>query len=81
MRILLTGDKGYIGAVMVPMLVQAGHSVVGLDATGLSTRRSAPPRSRFPARKKTFATWNRPTWKGWTRLCTWLDCPTIRWAI
>ncbi|HEX4038289.1 MAG TPA: SDR family oxidoreductase [Acidobacteriaceae bacterium] len=32
MRVLVTGDKGYIGAVLVPMLLQDGHSVTGLDA-------------------------------------------------
>lgn len=32
MRILLTGHKGYIGSVMVPMLQKAGHDVVGLDS-------------------------------------------------
>ena len=32
MRILVTGHKGYIGAVMVPMLLDAGHDVVGLDS-------------------------------------------------
>jgi nucleoside-diphosphate-sugar epimerase len=32
MRILVTGHKGYIGAVMVPMLLGAGHEVVGLDS-------------------------------------------------
>jgi nucleoside-diphosphate-sugar epimerase len=31
MKILLTGSRGYIGAVMAPMLVRAGHEVVGLD--------------------------------------------------
>jgi nucleoside-diphosphate-sugar epimerase len=31
MRILLTGSRGYIGPVMAPMLVQAGHEVVGVD--------------------------------------------------
>jgi nucleoside-diphosphate-sugar epimerase len=31
MRVLVTGHRGYIGAVMVPMLVASGHSVVGLD--------------------------------------------------
>jgi len=31
MRILLTGSRGYIGTVMAPMLVKAGHEVVGLD--------------------------------------------------
>jgi nucleoside-diphosphate-sugar epimerase len=30
MRILVTGHKGYIGTVMVPMLLGAGHEVVGL---------------------------------------------------
>ena len=31
MRILVTGHKGYIGTVLTPMLVAAGHEVVGLD--------------------------------------------------
>lgn len=32
MRVLVTGHKGYIGAVLVPMLQQAGHEVVGMDS-------------------------------------------------
>ena len=32
MRVLMTGHRGYIGTAMVPMLVQAGHTVVGLDS-------------------------------------------------
>src|SRR5262245_47448101 len=43
MRILLTGSRGYIGSVMAPMVVQAGHEVVGLD-TDLY-------------RRSTFGTW------------------------
>jgi nucleoside-diphosphate-sugar epimerase len=31
MRVLLTGHKGYIGAIAGPMLVAAGHEVFGLD--------------------------------------------------
>lgn len=31
MRVLVTGHHGYIGAILTPMLVQAGHEVVGLD--------------------------------------------------
>lgn len=31
MRILLTGHKGYIGAVAGPILQSAGHEVIGLD--------------------------------------------------
>ena len=32
MRVLVTGSRGYIGAVMTPMMVNAGLEVVGLDA-------------------------------------------------
>jgi nucleoside-diphosphate-sugar epimerase len=32
MHILVAGDRGYIGAVVVPFLRRAGHHVVGLDA-------------------------------------------------
>ena len=31
MRVLVTGHHGYIGSILVPMLVDAGHDVVGLD--------------------------------------------------
>jgi nucleoside-diphosphate-sugar epimerase len=31
MRVLVTGDRGYIGAVLVPFLRDAGHQVDGLD--------------------------------------------------
>ena len=31
MRVLVTGHKGYIGSVMVPMLVASGHEVMGVD--------------------------------------------------
>lgn len=32
MRVLLTGYEGYIGPVLAPLLVRAGHEVVGLDS-------------------------------------------------
>src|SRR5262249_44827525 len=31
MKILLTGTEGYIGCVLAPRLLEAGHQVVGLD--------------------------------------------------
>ena len=31
MRVLVDGDRGYIGAVLVPFVRAAGHEVVGLD--------------------------------------------------
>lgn len=32
MRVLVTGNQGYIGTVLVPYFVRAGHEVVGLDS-------------------------------------------------
>jgi len=32
MKVLVTGHKGYIGTILVPMLIEAGHEVVGLDS-------------------------------------------------
>ena len=32
MRVLVTGHNGYIGCALVPILVRAGHDVVGLDS-------------------------------------------------
>jgi nucleoside-diphosphate-sugar epimerase len=32
MRVLVTGHKGYIGTVLVPMLISEGHDAVGLDS-------------------------------------------------
>jgi nucleoside-diphosphate-sugar epimerase len=31
MRVLVTGHKGYIGSILVPFLLEAGHEVTGLD--------------------------------------------------
>lgn len=31
MRVLVTGHNGYVGTILVPMLVERGHDVVGLD--------------------------------------------------
>ena len=46
MKILLTGSRGYIGTVMAPMFLQAGHEVVGVD-TDLY-------------RRSTFGPWQEP---------------------
>jgi nucleoside-diphosphate-sugar epimerase len=52
MRILVTGDKGYIGAVMVPMLVREGHTVVGLDSDWFEDSAFGKPLGAAPSNKK-----------------------------
>lgn len=42
MRVLVTGSEGYIGSVLVPMLLERGHDVVGLDACYLAHRHFVP---------------------------------------
>ena len=32
MKVLVTGHKGYIGTILVPMLLEQGHDVTGLDS-------------------------------------------------
>ena len=32
MRVLVTGHRGYIGTVLTPMLLEAGHDVAGIDS-------------------------------------------------
>ena len=32
MRVLVTGNRGYIGTVLVPMLISAGHEIFGYDS-------------------------------------------------
>jgi nucleoside-diphosphate-sugar epimerase len=50
MKILVTGHRGYIGAVMVPFLLAHGHQVTGLDAGFYEacTYPGAPPLTDVP---------------------------------
>src|SRR2546426_11100903 len=59
MRILVTGHLGYIGSVMVPLLIEEEHEVVGLDTDlyGKCTFGGGSGTSRRS--EKTFGMWNR----------------------
>jgi nucleoside-diphosphate-sugar epimerase len=45
MRLLVTGSDGYIGTVLVPMLLEAGHDPVGLDSMLFHDCRFGPERA------------------------------------
>jgi nucleoside-diphosphate-sugar epimerase len=54
MRVLVTGHRGYIGSVMLPMLIEAGHEVCGWD-TELYERctfRAGGPLAEVPSVRK-----------------------------
>lgn len=42
MKVLVSGHRGYIGQVLTPLLVKAGHEVVGLDTGYYATRQFLP---------------------------------------
>jgi nucleoside-diphosphate-sugar epimerase len=52
MRILVTGHKGYIGAVAGPVLRDAGHDVVGLDADLYAGCDFGEPAQEIPGMRK-----------------------------
>jgi nucleoside-diphosphate-sugar epimerase len=52
MRILLTGHKGYIGAVAGPLLRAAGHEVVGLDTDLFAGCEFGDPAQEIPEVRK-----------------------------
>jgi nucleoside-diphosphate-sugar epimerase len=52
MRVLLTGHLGYIGSVMAPALVEAGHDVVGLDTGFFADCTLVPDLTEVPSVQK-----------------------------
>jgi nucleoside-diphosphate-sugar epimerase len=51
MKVLVTGNEGYIGSILVPMLKEAGHEVRGLD-TALFRECALTPFDRPPTIRK-----------------------------
>lgn len=52
MRVVLTGDRGYIGAVLGPMLAARGHEVVGIDSDLFSSCTYAGALAAHPSLRK-----------------------------
>jgi nucleoside-diphosphate-sugar epimerase len=51
-RVLITGHEGYIGSVMVPAFLEAGHEVVGLDVGYFRDCTLGPEGPEAPAMRK-----------------------------
>ena len=65
MRVLAAGDRGYIGAVIVPFIKRAGHEVVGLDAgwyDGCDFESRRRTTSSAPATSAMFTPTTSPAW-------------------
>lgn len=53
MRVLVTGHHGYIGSLLMPLLVAAGHEPVGLDSDFFaSCLLGPPPTEPWPSRRR-----------------------------
>ena len=48
MKILITGHKGYIGSVLIPLLQQAGHHLTGMDTDLYGACDFGPPAVEIP---------------------------------
>lgn len=64
MRILVTGSEGYIGTVLVPMLMERGYEVVGLDTCYVASRHYVPGIRSYPMMKKDIRDVERPDLEG-----------------
>jgi nucleoside-diphosphate-sugar epimerase len=64
MRVLLTGHKGYIGAVAAPILQSAGHEVVGLDSGLFAGCNFGNPLSEISELRKDLRDLNRADLQG-----------------
>ena len=82
MRVLVAGDRGYIGAVLVPFLRAAGHEVDGLDLGLYEGCDLGPalPDASAAARRATCGTSPPASWPATTRCSAWRRCPTTRSA-
>ncbi len=52
MRVLVTGHNGYIGTVLMPMLLQAGYEAVGLDSDLFEESTFIEPPEKVPSLHK-----------------------------
>ena len=81
MRVLVTGHNGYIGTVLVPMLLERGHEVVGLDTNYFADLPLHRARPRGPEIiEKDIRDVEADDVRASTPSSTWRGSPTTPWA-
>ncbi|MDH4306678.1 MAG: SDR family oxidoreductase [Acidimicrobiia bacterium] len=68
-RVLVTGHEGYIGCVLVPQLVAAGHEVVGLDSGLFRSCTIGPPAPVVPSITKDVRDVEASDLEGFDAIC------------
>lgn len=80
MRVLVTGHHGYIGSVLVPMLLERGHDVVGLDSNLFwGSRFGDQPVIEVSSITKDIRDVTLGDLEALTPYCIWQGYPTIHW--
>ena len=80
MKVFVTGHRGYIGAHLVDLLKQAGHTVTGCDLGLFDDCGWEELFQRIANYEKMFG-WSRSRILPVTIVsCIWRRSPTIRWA-
>ena len=70
MKLMVTGDQGYIGAVLVPILMTKGYEVIGYDAGYFTENTLQYLEDDYKRIKKIYEMLIRLILKGWTELST-----------
>ena len=78
MRVMVTGHNGYIGTVLVRLLQQAGHDVVGFDSYLFADCTLGPDWPDIPAVRKDLRDVEQRTSREWRRSVTLPGSPTTR---
>jgi nucleoside-diphosphate-sugar epimerase len=64
-RILVTGSEGYIGSVMMPVLIDAGYDAAGLDAGWFAEGRLVPLQGQWTTLRKDIRDVEREDLRGY----------------
>lgn len=80
MKVFLTGHKGYIGAVLTPMLLERGHQVTGLDTDLFGACTFDGELTDVPEIIGDVRDVDGGVLKGFDAVITWRGCRTTPWA-